>query len=233
MHRILYWLGDRGQGGKARISVSCTGSGAGLRKAKRVFQIPLLARRQGVREAKRVFHIPLLARRQGSGRSRPPQTLHRCRSAPNYHRSSVVYPGSGCCGIPHLNIFCQCTIHKSSLYTRLNMQGEAPDDTVCFFSFIRGRPSRPPSVWFHHAIQQGLRRLQAAMAAIQQGLRLQVHFSPSASQAAMTAIQVRKRRKGCASWPSWRPFNSGAPINNASTQPLRFLVAFAGTLTAA
>jgi hypothetical protein len=127
------------------------------------------------------------------------------------------------------------------------MQGEAPDDTVCFFSFIRGRPSRPPSVWFHHAIQQGLRRLQAAMAAIQQGLRrlqaamaaiqqglrLQVHFSPSASQAAMTAIQVRKRRKGCASWPSWRPFNSGAPINNASTQPLRFLVAFAGTLTAA
>jgi len=47
MHRILYWLGDRGQGGKARISVSCTGSGAGLRKAKRVFQIPLLARRQG------------------------------------------------------------------------------------------------------------------------------------------------------------------------------------------
>ena len=76
-----------------------------------------------------------------------------------YHRSSVVYPGSGCCGIPHLNIFCQCTIHKSSLYTRLNMQGEAPDDTVCFFSFIRGRPSRSPSVWFHHAIQQRLRRL--------------------------------------------------------------------------
>ena len=48
------------------------------------------------------------------------------------------------------------------------------------------------------------------MAAIQPGVRLQVHLSPSASQAAMTALQVRKRRKGYASWPSWRPSSSGA-----------------------